>query len=170
MHPHFTAPEAPALLGFDEDIDDYCESHGGRGNHAEACVQANVNILSLYGDRIPYNICRNVEWQVCAAKGTLPGQNSRKIRFAYAPKKLEPYTGVKPIGNCGGYAPLGCGQWSGGYASSDIYYMEACVYTMMCANRDEFWNLEAHEDFVCDMQWEGEDGVGYSRLRDYLMR
>jgi len=61
--PHFSE-NAPALLGFDESIDWYCTSHGGSGQHAAACVMANVNILSLYGDRIPYNICRNFEWQV----------------------------------------------------------------------------------------------------------
>ena len=68
--PHFTSEVAPALLGFDESIDWYCGRHGGnRGNHAEMCVEANVNILSLYGD--VYNICRNVEWQVRSAKKRL---------------------------------------------------------------------------------------------------
>jgi hypothetical protein len=51
--PHFTKRQAPALLGFDESIDNYCARHGGQGQHAVACVQANVNILSLYGNRIP---------------------------------------------------------------------------------------------------------------------
>jgi len=161
--PHFDTKLNPALLGFDESIDQYCWSHGGQGGgHAATCVRAGVNILSLYGDEIPYNICRNVEWQVCAAKGTLPGQGSRKIRFAYAPKLLEPESGPKPIGNCDGYMPAGCGNR--GYASSDIYYMEACVYSMMCKNRDEFWRLDAEQDFVCDMNWEG-----YSAFRDYLL-
>jgi hypothetical protein len=47
--PHFTRV-APALLGFDETIDEYCWHHGGRRNqgHSGACVNANVNILSLY--------------------------------------------------------------------------------------------------------------------------
>ena len=162
VDPHFTQ-NAPALLGFDESIDWYCNAHGGRGgNHAENCVHAQVNILSLYGNQIPYNVCRNLEWQVCAAKGTLPGQGNNKIRFAYAPKWLEPDSGSTPIGNCGGYSPAGCGNQ--GYASSDIYYMEACVYSMMCKNRDEFWQLEAEQDFKCDMDWEG-----YSELRDYLL-
>ena len=108
------------------------------------------------------NICRNVEWQVCGAKGTLPGQGGRKIRFAYAPKLLEPFSGQQPIGSCQGYAPSGCG--TRGYASSDIFYMESCVYSLMCANRDEFWSLNAGEDFVCDMNWEG-----YSQFRDFLL-
>lgn len=89
---------------------------------------------------------------MCAAKGTLPGQNNRNIRFAYAPKFLEPNSGDKPIGNCGGYSPEGCGDE--GYASSDIFYMEACVYSMMCSNRDQFWKLDAEEDFQCEMSWE----------------
>ena len=65
---------APALLGFDETIDQFCQARGGSGDHAWACIKASLNILSLYGDRVPYNICRNLEWQVCAAKGLLPGQ------------------------------------------------------------------------------------------------
>ena len=33
-------------------------------NHAGSCLNANLNILSLYGNRVQYNICRNLEWQV----------------------------------------------------------------------------------------------------------
>ena len=47
------AMHARRLLGFDETIDAYCAAHGGRGQHSEACVRANVNILSLYGQRVP---------------------------------------------------------------------------------------------------------------------
>ena len=110
----FTA-DAPALLGFDESIDNYCWSHNGKGQHAVACVQANVNILSLYGELIPYNSCRNVEWQICAARGTLPGQGGPTIRFAKAPNTLDPVSGEHPIGSCSGYAPEGCAF---GFASS----------------------------------------------------
>jgi len=52
----------PALLGFDEAIDGMCQ--GGHGNHAEACVSSGMNILSLFSDGVPYNTCRNFEWQV----------------------------------------------------------------------------------------------------------
>jgi hypothetical protein len=140
VHPHFTE-SAPALLGFDESIDAYCAAHGGSGQHAEACVKANVNILSLYGNQVPYNICRNIEWMICAAKGTLPGQGpgtglgpdgqgqasreDRTIRFAYAPKRLEIHGGVHPLGGCNAYAPNGCGKQ--GYASSDIYFVRAAA-------------------------------------------
>ena len=47
---------APALLGFDESIDDFCAQRlGGWDNakdfgHAQRCVAADLNILSLYGE------------------------------------------------------------------------------------------------------------------------
>ena len=105
---------------------------------------------------------RHCRAPLTAAKGALPGQGSRFIRFAYAPKYLEPHSGDKPIGWCGGYTPAGCGDE--GYASSDIFYMEACVYSMMCKNRDQLWSVEAEEVFMCDMDWEG-----YKELRDALL-
>jgi len=80
--PYFTS-DAFALLGFDESIDAFCryrleqmhlQFSTDPAKHAENCVRANLNILALYGDRVPYNICRNLEWMVCAAKGQLPGQ------------------------------------------------------------------------------------------------
>ena len=165
--PHFT-DKAPALLGFDETIDDYCAARGGPGSHqhSEVCVRANVNILSLYGNQIPYNTCRNIEWQICAAKGTLPGQGGgwlkgqegriregAKITFAYAPKNLNAVTGERPLGHCGGYAPRGCGQQ--GYASSDIFFMEACVFDAVCSNRKELWQLEVGEEWACKLDYEG---------------
>lgn len=52
----------PALLGFDEAIDSMCRD--GHGNHAEACVGSGMNILSLFSEEVPYNTCRNFEWQV----------------------------------------------------------------------------------------------------------
>ena len=55
----------PALLGFDEAIDDMCHGNEGAG-HAQACLASGFNILSLFGDDLPYNSCRNFEWQVRA--------------------------------------------------------------------------------------------------------
>ena len=57
VNPHFTAPQAPALLGFDHTIDWHC--HGKSNHHAKDCVKANMNILSLFGNALPYNMCRN---------------------------------------------------------------------------------------------------------------
>ena len=58
---------------------------------------------------------------------------------------------------------MGCGNGLG-YASSDIFFLESCVYSMMCKNRDEMWNLEVEDDFQCDMDWKG-----FQRMRDYLL-
>ena len=56
------------MLGFDETIDGFCrEEHRFfdnkwylDGKHAGSCANANNNILSLFSDRLPYNMCRNV--------------------------------------------------------------------------------------------------------------
>lgn len=131
------------------------------------CIRANHNILSLYGDAIPYNVCRNLEWQVCAAKGTLPGQARRAldrgdIVFAVAPGTLHPYGGAHPIGSCTGYHPAGCGDV--GYASSDIFFLESCVYSTMCSNRDELFELQPGATWQCEIERDG-----FMRLRDSLI-
>jgi hypothetical protein len=35
-------------------------------DHAGSCLNSNHNILSLYGKRVQYNLCRNLEWQAHA--------------------------------------------------------------------------------------------------------
>ena len=135
---------------------------GGVGRqHSEVCVNANVNILSLYGNVIPYNTCRNFEWQLCAAKGMLPGQGAR-VQFAYAPRYLKPFFGERPLGSCAGYMPMGCGR--NGYASSDIFYLEVCVFDQICSNRDEMWALDVGDDWTCDM-----DLGGFQQLRRWVL-
>ena len=54
----------PALLGFDENIDQMCRAPGSSGGHAQECVKKGLNILSLFSEKVPYNTCRNFEWQV----------------------------------------------------------------------------------------------------------
>ena len=70
------AQSHPALLGYDEAIDHMCGALGGRGGHAEACVGAGLNILSLFSNNVPYNTCRNFEWQV----RSLPPPNHKASR------------------------------------------------------------------------------------------
>ena len=150
--PHFTAKHAPALLGFDENIDEYCQKHGGATEvgHSQQCIASNVNILSLYGDDIPYNVCRNIEWQTCAAMGKLPGQGTGRgsdvLRFAKAPRNLEPRSGDRPLGACFGYHPEGCDK---GYSSSDIFFLEACYYNQICSNAEQLWTLSDGQDWIC---------------------
>jgi len=155
--PSFPGKAAPALLGFDESIDAFCQRDAPAQNkgdmHAERCIAANYNILSLYGDRLPYNICRNLEWQVCAAKGQLPGQGSNTIRFARAPRTLDPKGGTgKRLGACSGWVP-GRVPYGGvyGYATDDIFYLEVCLFNQICTNGDELFRLNEGQDFVCEL-------------------
>jgi len=144
--------DAPALLGFDESIDAFCQKAGGNGGHAWACVQANLNILSLYGDRVPYNICRNLEWQVCAATGKLPGQGSNVILFARAPNSLDPDDPNKPLGQCRGWVPDWPKPAGGvyGYATDDIFFLEVCLFSQICRNGADLFRLRAGDRFYCD--------------------
>ena len=199
--PTFTE-DAPALLGFDETIDQYCGSHRktnpaaseiGGYSHARMCIQSNLNILSLYGTRVPYNsarararaplpqrsvlnapvrlvcpraphvrtqprsalctlvshvdlshtlmsicsltypyvdllcdcvatlcvcgcghaartaVCRNLEWQLCAAQGKLPGQKTPTIVFSHEPTQLDPRNINRPFGQCRGWREKSAG-------------------------------------------------------------
>ena len=92
------------------------------------------------------------QWQVCAAKGNLPGQGSDTIIFSYAPKDLQLHGGIYPLGGCNSYAPRGCRN---GYASGDIFYLEVCLYDVMCKNRDSLWALKAGEPWHCQLNYFG---------------
>jgi len=110
----------------------------GAGAHAERCVKANLNILSLHGERLPYNICRNLEWQTCAAQGKLPGQGTkydgtrdRTIKFAKAPGTLELVRNNR-LGVCSGWVPSKKPEGGiYGYATDDIFYLETCLYSQV---------------------------------------
>jgi len=156
--PHFTLA-APALLGFDENIDGWCHSGGGF-DHGASCVRNNLNILSLYFPA-QYNLCRNFEWQMCAALGYLPGQGGKLIRFAFSPGELELRGGPHPLGSCTGYHPSGCDDQ--GYASSDIFFLEACVYATICENGDEIFGLAEGQDWHCELS-----KPGFARLSEWL--
>jgi hypothetical protein len=87
---------------------------------------------------------------------------SRKMRFAKAPSTLRPHDGPHPIGSCEGYAPLGCTE---GFASSDIFFLETCFYSMICANRDELWKVAEGEDWECEL-----DREGFERVKAMVLR
>jgi len=158
--PTFTA-DAVALLGFDETIDKYCGQHrktnpdaknfGGYA-HARNCVMANLNILSLYGTRVPYNICRNLEWQVCAARGKLPGQASPTIIFSHEPSQLDP-RGQQPFGKCRGFREEGVGPCNNdqGYATVDIYFLEICIYNQICKNSKSLFKVKEGQRWQCQL-------------------
>ena len=112
-----------------------------------------LTFLFMSPQQAVYNTCANFQWQVCAAKGRLSGQGSPTIRFAHAPKDLDPFRGNHALGSCTGYAPAGCGDF--GYASLDIYFLEVCIYNTICSNGAELFDLDAGEDWVCHLHHEG---------------
>ena len=113
---------ADAVLGFDENIASFCLGRdpddeppaGWQRAHPEWCASANHNILALYSNKPSYNICRNLEWQTCAAMGRLPGMDSgkgqkRNIVFSVAPRDLKiSHTTHHPFGRCSGWSPSKC--------------------------------------------------------------
>ena len=151
---------APAAFGFDESIDQHCAAELGKMGqradpnawaHARNCQRANVNILALYGTRLPYNICRNLEWMSCAAQGKLAGQmNQPEVVFAKAPGQLYPGgRWNKPVGECCGWAPDQVPQTGFGYTTDDIFYLEVCLLNEMCENGAEIFNVQAGGHFRC---------------------
>ena len=161
--PVFPRP-APALLGFDETIYAFCSAELGEAegpywgdNNALAarCVDANENVLRVMGG---WNMCVNLMWQTCAVKGLLHGQGpQRHLRFSIAPRDLD----VRLFDN----PPKGCvnGGCDRGYAVSDVYYAEICVLSHICKNREQLFQLDVGQNFVCDL-----DEGGYRGLRQML--
>lgn len=138
----FTAP-APALMGFDPAILEFCLTKLGRWHKvwfaqndeiADQCFKANENIL-----RVPqrdWNICVNVRWQACAATGNLPSQQSNVIQFATPPNTLtlDELDGAK----------------MDGYRMEDVYYLELCVLNEICANGADIFSMEPNDGFQCE--------------------
>lgn len=122
-----------------------------------ACRSAGLNLLRI-GE---WNMCKNVEWMVCALSGKLcPGctgslSGGGEIVFSLAPKSLD----VAPFYS--GRYPRCCGN----YAENDIYYLEVCVLSAVCRNRDELWRAEVGTVFRCHF-----DETAYAAMQGKLMR
>lgn len=168
--------DADALLGFDGKIWDYCSEVAGQGwwgggdwnqELARRCVEANLNILRIMfscaeciGSRAGWNMCRNLQWVVCAVRGLLPGQGSGAgIRFAKPPKELD----TRAMDDPGLIEDPGDGWWSEPhwehYAVSDVFYGEVCVLTSICKNAWKLFSVNRGEVFNCDF-----DEAGYGEL------
>ena len=148
---------APAVFGFAETMQDYCNAHNTRpGFHrwdlAGSCQEANITILRI-GD---WNMCKNFQWSFCAMQGLLPGQGGNtKIYFSKTPKTLDISDFLE------GRHHRCCGE----FAENDIYYLEVCTLDEICRNSNELWTLEVGDPFVCEI-----DDVKYHQLTDALTR
>jgi hypothetical protein len=145
----FYIEDAPALFGVDADIGSVCQN-AMRANgmtpsnafgHSGNCVAAGYNILNLNSPRVPYNLCRNLEWQVCAARNQIPAQGQSAVMFATAPRSLDP-DGARSVGKCAGWRPDASYMPDGGYgyANEDIFYLEACLFDQICDNGPDIFD------------------------------
>lgn len=159
--PAFTAP-ALGLLGFDDSFLQHCGPEtANRLGAPTACALANFNVLSVEERR--YNLCRNLEWQACAARGLLPGQGGSGIVFSVAPgslllpkhdrisPSLPPASQSPPLrrtfGVCGGPLPNTCRACT--YANDDIFFLEVCLLDQICLNGPDIFRVRAGERFEC---------------------
>ena len=173
---------APALLGFDETIEGFCKkefqfanNHWYGYDHAGMCANSNNNILALWGDRLVYNLCRNLEWQTCAALGKLPGQGGFGMRFSYPPGNLDVYDGGtgKMLGDCRGwkpaYAAKACGpvgkKHTDAYSTDDIYFLEVCMFSFICDNGAELFHLQPNDFYVCQF-----NGAKFDEFAELLLQ
>ena len=97
------------------------------------------------------------------APGSLSGGGSGSLNgggeivFSLAPNSLD----VVPFYRGTYFKPMGPGT----YAEDDIYYLEVCVLSAVCANREEIFSAGVGGVFRCRF-----DEAGYAELQEKLMR
>lgn len=175
--PVFTRP-APAAIGFDNTLAERCADGLGppipaaHGEHKRACIERNYNVLSLFSAAPSYDMCRNLEWLVCAAKGALPGQRGEGIVADPPPQHVSLdvlWEQSMLRGAAGRYSP------------SAIYPLEVCALSALCANGAELFRLGEGEQFRCRLapgalerfvlqMAEGYVGVGQDRIPTRISR
>jgi hypothetical protein len=42
---------------------------------------------------------------------------------------------------------VGCDD---GFATDDVYYLEVCLFSFLCSNREELFTIGTHDFFVCE--------------------
>ena len=144
----FYIDDAPALFGVDADIGSVCQNAmrasgmtpSNAFGHSGNCVAGGYNILNLNSPRVPYNLCRNLEWQVCAARNQIPAQGESAVMFATSPNSLD-LDGARSVGKCAGWRPeAGSIDGGYGYANADIFYLESCLFGQICDNGPEIFD------------------------------
>ena len=158
--PRFAAGAAPALLGLDSSIWEWCSAHGGTWGDAgyfgpslaHRCVEANENILRMV-NRV-WNMCVNLRWVLCALSGKLPGQRGRDVHFALAPSELD-----WAMWNDVSRAETQIGEPGVGFAVSDVYFAELSIIHSLCANRQQMLGVRAGEVFRCELDRAAYDSL-----------
>lgn len=81
--------------------------------------------------------------------------------FSYRPGDLDVYDGGtgKSLGNCRGWRPPGV-SCEAGFATDDVFFLEACLFSFVCRNRDELFSISVGSVFHCDF-----DGDAFDELQ-----
>jgi hypothetical protein len=133
--PEWERPGAPALLGFDRNVLDACHALGGDTGAgtpamgsagydaalARGCFSARQNVLRVSTELAPRTACQMLEWTTCAARGMLPGQDGRRMRFAVAPSELDTREWIRPSEGC---VVGACGVREANFAVNDLHFVQ----------------------------------------------
>ena len=149
--PGFAGP-APALLGFDATIWEFCSRAAGQRNLggfsqealATRCVLSNNNILRVIRG---WSMCQNLQWLLCTATGKLPGQPADGLfRFATAPSSLTLREWERPTSwPCERSCP------AGKYAVGDVYFAELAILRKICRNAGALFRVDVGETMRCQV-------------------
>ena len=150
-----------ALLGFDESIVELCSSllglepwGGGGGQNldgklADRCKRAKRNVLRLMTGS--WTMCQNLEWQLCALQGKLPGQGGTAIAFATRPRDVQ----LEWWANPSTHPTYPCHQdgWCdpGAFTVGDVFFAEVLIAYKICSNGARLLELEIDETFHCQL-------------------
>ena len=148
-----------ALLGFDESIVELCSKILGvepwtdnqdlNGKLADRCQRAKRNVLRLMTGS--WSMCQNLEWQLCALQGKLPGQGGTAIAFATRPRDVE----LEWWANPSTHPTYPCQQngWCdpGAFTVGDVFFAEIVVAYKICSNGARLLELEIDEPFHCQL-------------------
>jgi hypothetical protein len=140
-------------------------------NLLDACGAANRNILrvsAMAQAKTSWDMCANVEWVVCAAKGKLPNQG-KTMQFAVPPGSID-----------GNMLPTyreyrsNIMRWSAHYEIDILAWTyfsnEICFLSELCDNADELWTLKRGEPWVCKHSAAGEERLRSSLQDAYKSR
>ena len=110
---------ARALLGRDSAVRWVCANPHWKnpgGSFVDACIVHNLQVLQI--GEFEWNVCKNMEWQLCAAHHRLPGQLEAGIAFATLPASLN--------------LAHGMGRSAGSYVTDEIFFIEVCFRGSQC--------------------------------------
>lgn len=150
---------SPALLGFDESIVELCSAllgvdpwEGGQDLNiklADRCHRAKRNVLRLMTGS--WTMCQNLEWQLCALQGKLPGQGGEAVEFATRPRDVQLEWWQNP--SMHPTYPCQSNGWCdpGAFTVGDVFFAEIMVAYQICSNGKDILELEIDEQFHCQL-------------------